>query len=141
MTSKLRVKTFAKEYVENGLNATKVIKKFRPALTIRSQQQTAHRLLNSVEFQKSVKEVIEETPGLQKDKVLLKLSKNIHQEKHIPSSNTAIDIYMKLEGDYAPDKKQVTSLTINLNDAEQVRKRIKDLKAELEETSGANPGA
>src|SRR3990167_4516113 len=83
-----------------------------------------------------LKEALEqamEEQGITDDLLLKEHKKVIIQSKHLPSKNTAIDMAYKLKGSYAPDKKQVSNLNININDSEQVLKRLRDLKDELKE--------
>jgi hypothetical protein len=133
MTSKTRVKTIAEEYLKNGLNGKRAVMKFRPDIQENSAEVIASRLLNNDMFKESIQEVINENPKLRKSKVLSKLASNIYQEKHLPSSNSAMDMYFKLQGDYAAEKKEIKSLNINYNDKQQVIKRLKDLEEELNE--------
>src|SRR3990167_7715086 len=90
-----------------------------------------------------LKEALEqamEEQGITDDLLLKEHKKVIIQSKHLPSKNTAIDMAYKLKGSYAPDKKQVSNLNININDSEQVLKRLKDLRDELKEATGDTQG-
>ena len=140
MISKVKTRILAQEYLSNGLNATKAVKKYKPNLSNKVAGITASRMLDNDRFKNSLQEVMEEQ-GITDDLLLKEHKKVIIQSKHLPSKNTAIDMAYKLKGSYAPDKKQVSNLNININDSEQVLKRLKDLRDELKEATGDTPGA
>lgn len=135
MISKVSAKILAKEYLSNGLNATKTIKKFKPKYNNGTAKVAGSRMLSSDNFRKGITEVMEEQ-GITDDYLLKEHNKVIKQDKHLPSKNTAIDMAYKLRGDYAPEKREIKSLNINYNDTEQVKKRLKDLEDELKEVRG-----
>ena len=128
MLSKTKAKILAKEYINNDFNATETIKKIEPNIKNKTAGVKASRMLESVVFQKSLAEVMEEQ-GINNEIILREHKKVLVQDKHLPSKNTAIDMFYKLQGSYAPEKK--LTLNINTNDPEAINKRIADIKEEL----------
>ncbi|OGG39123.1 hypothetical protein A3I34_02825 [Candidatus Jorgensenbacteria bacterium RIFCSPLOWO2_02_FULL_45_12] len=66
--------------------------------------------------------------GLNEKEIAKIHKRNIEQSENISASNTALDIYFKLTGAYAPEKK--TNLNIN-SDFEDPNNRVKELLIEL----------
>lgn len=135
MISKVKAKILAKGYIDNNFNATKTIKSFEPNINNKVAQLKGHRMINSEVFKKSLKEIMTEK-GLTDELITEIHERNLKQSKSIPASNEAINIYHKLEGNYAPERKISTNLNVNINDSQAVAKRIEDLKQELELLDG-----
>ena len=126
MRSTTKTKVQVQEYLKNGLNGKKVIMKLEPEIKEATAEVKASRMLNSVKFKEELFKVMEEK-GLKDEKVLTKHKKNIFQNKHLPSSNTAIDMYYKLKGSYAPEKKQSTNLNLDIT-LKELGEQLKELK-------------
>lgn len=118
----------AKEYIKQGYNASATIKKLEPHLKPATAKLKAHRMITSEIFKKSLAEVMEEK-GLTDEVVSQIHERNLKQSKSLPASNEAINIYHKLKGNFAPEKK--LTLNINVNDPKAVESRIAELEQEL----------
>lgn len=130
MISKLKSKVYAKEYVNQGFNASKTIKTLEPHRSNDYAKVKGTRMIASVNFKKSLEEVMTEK-GLTDDKVSQIHQRNLTQERSLPASNEAINIYHKIKGNYAPEKKAV--LNINIQDPQAIQKRIEDIEEELKQ--------
>ena len=128
MLSKVKAKILAKEYINTGFNATKTIENLEPNKTKEVARNKGSRMLSSATFNKSLEEVLEEQ-GINDELVEIEHKKIIVQDKHLPSKNTAIDMYHKIKGNYAPEKKAI--LNINIQDPQAIKKRIADIEEEI----------
>ena len=129
----LKNKILAQAYIKNGMNASKTIRQFKPHLTKRSSQTRAVELLHNEGFKKAVLDELNEA-GLTEAKAAKLHTRNAVQEKNLPASNTALDMYYKIKGEYAPEKK----VNINLNlTGEELKQRKKELLEELTEVDNA----
>ena len=132
-------KAFIKEAVKT-LNPTEAIVRSYDVKNRVVAKSMASENLAKPYLKEALEQAMEEQ-GITDDLLLKEHKKVIIQSKHLPSKNTAIDMAYKLKGSYAPDKKQVSNLNININDSEQVLKRLRDLKDELKEATGDTPRA
>ena len=134
----LKQKIFVKETVRT-LNPTEAARIAYNAKKDQTSRVIASENLAKPYLREAIEERLEEA-GITDDLLFSEHKKVIIQSKHLPSKNGAIDMAYKLKGSYAPDKKQVSNLNININDTEQVLKRLKDLKDELKEAAGDTAG-
>lgn len=82
----------------------------------------ASKNMTNVDIQREFREVLaQEIP---KDKRGMLLKRNAEQSKNIPASNQAIDMMIKVEGDYQPEK-HITA-NVNLTPA-NIDKKLEDL--------------
>lgn len=133
MISKVKSKILAQEYIKNNFNATATIEKLEPYKTKDVAKVKGSRMLSSVYFKESLDEIMAKK-GLNDELITNIHERNLKQNKSIPASNEAINIYHKLKGNYAPEKKAV--LNINISDPQSVQKRISDLQTELKQLDG-----
>jgi len=132
MINKARAKILSKEFIKQNFNATATIKKLEPKIKPKTAEVKASRMIRSVEFNKSLEETMEEL-GLN-DKLVERIHKrNLKQSKSLPASNEALNIYHKIKGNYAPEKKLTANLNIDVRDKEALNKRIKVLREELKQ--------
>ena len=129
----LKTKAWAKEYVANGFNGTKTALKFagKKEMKLRTAEAIASQNLSKLMYIKPIIQEMEEIK-LNDIEVSKKLKRNLKQKANISASNNAIDIYHKLKGNYAPERKE--SLNLNLT-GEDLDKRIREKIDELRELS------
>ena len=127
-TLERRTKAFAEEYVSNGYNGTEAYLKVYPRVKDRSVANVnSSRKLSKASTQSVLTEVMEER-GITKDFISDTLKRNIKQSENYSASNQAVDIYAKLTGEYAPEKRQTLSVSLK---GEDLDKAIKTLTEEL----------
>ena len=115
------------------MNATKTIIQEKPHITYKSATVLATRMLANKGFQKAIVEVLEDA-GLTQEKVAEVHRRNAIQEENLTASNTAIDMYYKIKGDFAPQQKE----TINLNlTGDELKEYKENLLKELKELANA----
>ena len=90
----LRKKKFIKEYVKTGNGTQSVIK---AGYSPNGAHVTANRLLSNATVRAEVVEAFEKQ-GLSMDEVMETHARNIKQDKHLPTSQRAIDSYYELTG-------------------------------------------
>jgi len=132
--TEIKAKRFARALIEEGYNASAAVRRIEPKYrdtTNKKAQQVvgvkATRLLKDDRVQRSLKEVLEES-GLDKEEISKLLKRNAQQDKNIPASNQAIDIAVKIDGSYAPEK----SVKVNLDLTGNIDESINLLTSELE---------
>jgi len=76
------------------------------------------------DIQQGLREVLSKDIDVNKRSMLL--NRNASQKNNLSASNQALDMLIKISGDYSPEKK----LNINVN-ADNIDKRIKELQDEL----------
>lgn len=128
----VKAKARAKEYIRQEYNATKTIESLEPSKSHNVAKQTGHRMLANVAFKNALQEEMEKQ-GINDEFITKTLKRNINQLKNIPASNQAIDIHNKIQGVYAPERKETINLNINIKDPNAVNSRINDIKQELQE--------
>ena len=124
----LKAKQFASRYIANKMNGTKT------ALELyNTKDKTVANAISTENLQKPLfKKAIEdemEKKGLNDEKVSKILDRNLSQGKHLPSSNSAIDMYFKLKGSYAPEKK--ASVNINITNPKAFKEELSSLLDEI----------
>lgn len=129
----IKTKAFAKEFVDNGMNGKQAILTIQPQLTDNSATNSASRLLSRDDVKLAVAEELE-ARKLNLGHIIKKHKRNVDQNDNFAASNTAIDMFYRLIGAYAPEKKQTTSLNVNIDDHDvhkvlaQLGGQIKQLK-------------
>ena len=120
--TKGREEAFARAYVENGFNGSNAAQQ---ALKVSDgyKRKAAHEMIQKPSVQRKITEVMEEM-GLTHDLVTKVTRRNMEQSKNYAASNSAVDIYHRIHGNYAPEKK--TNLNLNLT-LEQAELELKDL--------------
>lgn len=136
MLSKTKAKMLAKEYIKQNFNAAATIREIEPHLNKGVARNKGARMLSNAIFNKSLQETMAEI-GLNDSIVEKTHKRNLKQNKNLPASNEAINIYHKIKGNYAPEKK--LSLNINIQDPQAVNKRIQDLEEELKQLNEPRP--
>ena len=130
---KTRARIFAETYVEEGFNGSAAIRKLNPKIKDKNYITVkASRTLASAKTQQSLREVLTER-GFDDDSVRKLLHRNASQNKNLPASNTALDMVLKVRGDYAPEKRM--NVNMNIKSETDADELISRLKAELDELS------
>ena len=118
MLAEVKARRFAKEYINNGMNAKAALRTIEPKyrdMSDKGKQRVAEvkasRLLSNDKVKKSLAELMDES-GLTDDKIKKILDRNASQTKNIPASNQAVDIALKVKGSYAPEKKAVLNVSL-----------------------------
>ena len=134
----LKTKAWAKEYIKNNFNGTETALKM--ASKNKSMNRETAKVIASENLTKPIyqKAIIEEMDKINLNNNLInKITKrNIKQKKSISASNQAIDIYHKVKGNYAPERKE--SINISLKGADldaRIKLKIAELKALQEQSS------
>ena|SRR3990167_1463542 len=130
--TKISGKRFAREYIKRGFNGTKTIQALEPDIKPDTANVKASRLLRNDSTQRALAEILRED-GFTDGDIRRLLKRNAGQKKNISASNQALDLAMKVRGDYAP----VKSLSISLT-PEQIDGRIDELLTELKQLKAGN---
>lgn len=125
--TKIKNTVLAKAYIKNGMNGAKTIREFKPHLTPQSSKVRASEMLHNKGFQVALKEEME-NKGITSERISNLIKRNMDQENNLPASNNAIDMAIKIRGDYAAEKK--INLNINISDKE-LDKAIEDKYKEI----------
>ena len=128
----LKAKVYAKRLIENKFNGTQTATELYNAKTRHTAKSIASENLTKPVFQKAIIQELEKR-GVNKEFVSGIHKRNIQQDKNLPASNTGLDMYYKLEGDYAPEKRQELGLNINLNNPIEIDNAIKHIQQEIRE--------
>ena len=118
-----KAEAFATRYIENNMNGSKTVKELYNPSTDGMARKIASETIAKPIFQTKIQEAME-AAGLNNDFISKVTKRNAVQEKNYAASNTAIDIYHRIQGNYAPEKK--TNLNLNLT-VEQAEQELKDL--------------
>ena len=132
MISKTAAKQFAREYVNEGFIGRRAAHKINPELTDGSARQKAIHLLKSPVVQLALKELLQDN-GLSNEDIRKLLARNASQAKSISASNQALDIAIRVKGEYSPDRKETFNLNIDVDNPSELLDKIKALKEELSE--------
>ena len=100
----LKAKLFAQKYIDNKFNGTKTALELYNTTDKNTAHAIASENLHKPTFTKAIVERMREL-GMDEDTITSIHKRNLIQQKNIPASNTALDMYYKLKGEYAPDKK------------------------------------
>ena len=133
MVSKMELKTkaWAKEYIKQGFNGTETALKFAKKGKLMKRETAkviAHENLTKPHYQKAIIEKMEEI-NLNDDLINKITKRNIKQKSSTSASNQAMDMYHKVKGNYAPERKETITLNLTgkaLNEAIQLK--IDELK-------------
>jgi len=127
LKSERKQRMFAHEYVKNGLNGAAAVRAIgSKAVALSTQSVMAGEYLNKPYVQRTVHELLKEKLG--EDGIANIHKRNLKQSRNISASNTALDMYYKLEGSYSPDK----SITVQVKySKEQVEEQLKLLQDQL----------
>jgi hypothetical protein len=135
MVSEVKARQFAQAFVKNNMNASAAVREIEPQyrdMGDKKKQKVvgvkATRLLDNDRVKKSLKEVLEES-GLNKEEISKLLKRNAQQDKNIPASNQAIDIAVKIDGSYAPEKSVKLNLSLEGNIDETINLLTNELNA------------
>lgn len=128
----LKARAFAKDYVATNFNGTEAAARNYNVKNRKVAGVIAVENLAKPSFQKSILEVLEEE-GIDRKDVGRQHKIVLRQNKNYPAKNTAIDMYYKLSGDYAPEKK--ANFNLNLTN-EQLNARLNELDTEIKRIKG-----
>ena len=92
----------------------------------------AHRLGKSAEVERALKEELKDK-GLNNEDVAQILSRNANQNKSISASNQALDIAIKVRGEYAPEKQAILQVFGDITTPAQEQDALRTLIKELTE--------
>ena len=115
------------------MNMSAVVRENKPHISKGAVKVAASRILNNENFKKTLIEELE-IKGLNDEKVAEIHRRNLTQEENLTASNTAIDMYNKVKGNYAPQRSE--SITLNLT-GKELQEHKKNLLEELKEVSNA----
>ena len=127
----LKTKAWAKEYIANNFNGTATALKMaskNKLMNRRTAQAIASENLSKPIYQKEIIKELEEQGFNKKERARL-LKRNAKQKRSYSASNQAIDIATKIEGDYAPQRRE--TLNINLTGKEldaRIQEKLQELK-------------
>lgn len=132
----LKAKAFAKSYIRNKFNGTAAVKELYNPNNDHTARSIAAENLTKPIFQKAIIETMEEM-GFNDEMVSKIHKRNLQQNKNLPASNSAADMYYKIKGHYAPEKK--ITLNFKYKDIQQVRERTAQLLNELQQLRAGTP--
>jgi len=125
----LKTKAWAKEYIANNFNGTETALKFgKKGMTRRTAEAIASENLSKAIYQKPI---IREMDNIKLDDTLINriTKRNIKQKGSLSASNTAIDIYHKVKGTYAPIKRETVNVNLKGADLDKrIDEKIEELK-------------
>ena len=124
---KLKQNSFAPAYVKNGFNGSKTAKEVWGIKNDATARKEACKILSKPDTQRQIAEVMKEQ-GLDSAFITKVTKRNIKQSKNYAASNSAIDMWHRLEGNYAPEK----HANMNINIPVDIDGAVKDLLQELE---------
>ena len=130
LASNVKYKQHAKEYVKNGFNATKMVKAVNPKVKGGYANIKGYRMIRNDNFNSALVEVMAEK-GLDNDFTTKILKRNIDQQENIAGSNSGLDMFYKVTGAYAPEKKQNLNINVDLTDEGAVKQRLHEISKEL----------
>ena len=122
-------KKYAQTLVKNGFNGSKTVKQLMNPATDGHARSMANQKMKERGVQKALEEVLNET-GLDSDRISELMARNAEQTKNLSASNTAIDMTLKVRGDYAPTKSMSISTSLT---PEERKQAIKDLQQDFKE--------
>ena len=123
----LKTEAYAKEYVSNGFNGTKTVLKFgKKGLKYKTATVIATQNLAKLSYIKPIIKEMEDI-HLNDTEVSKKLKRNLKQKANISASNNAIEIYHKLKGNFAPERKETINIKLT---GEELNKAIEAKIAE-----------
>ena len=126
----LKTKAWAQEYVKNNFNGTETALKFgKKGMKREVAKVIASENLTKPHYQRAIIEEMERVK-LDDDLINRITKRNIKQKQSISASNQAMDMYHKIKGNYAPEKK--ITATINLT-GKALDEAIQDKLQELRE--------
>ena len=135
--TKIKAKSFVKDYLESGLNASEAARrnfKSKPEIA----PQIGYQYLIKPHTQSVLAEVLDQQDGLNDDVIKSLLKRNAKQNKNLPASNSALDMAIKVKGGYAPEKR--ASFNLNLTD-KQLDDRLNELAEEIKRLKQADSPA
>jgi len=124
----LKAKRFAPKYLMNNMNGTKTVMELQPTMKHSVAKNRASEIVANPTYQKEIIRELEETGFDKKERARL-LKRNAKQKRSYSASNQAIDIATKIEGDYAPQRRE--TLNINLTGKEldaRIQEKLQELK-------------
>ncbi|HDY66824.1 hypothetical protein LCGC14_2336370 [marine sediment metagenome] len=135
MLTKERANQAAEVYIDEGFKATATLRRIEPGVKEKSkgyQYLKAHRLIHSDRVQERLRDLLEDR-GLNNEDITRLLKRNAKQSKNLPASNQALDMAIKIKGEYAPSKS--VRLTVDYTD-QQLDEAIGEKLKELKELNG-----
>ena len=112
---------FPREYVRNGLNATKAYKALKQSTTILTARVEGSKMLAKPSVQRSISELLDGA-GLDLDQVTAIHKRNMTQSKQLSVSQTAVQDAYKLHqvaGFNKSDDKGVTNIAIVIDKSKE----------------------
>lgn len=135
----LKAKEYAKRYIANNFNGTATVKELYNVKKTKTATSIATENLSKPVFQKAIEEALTEV-GLTDEEVSKIQQRNLKQNKSYSASNSAIDIYHRLKGNYKPETTETRSVNLNidLTNETQVNEAINSLIAEIKALTAEN---
>ena len=96
--------------------------------------QIATENLNKPQLKERLLQVMAEK-GIDNSFLLTKHKENVSQNKNLPARNTALDMFYRILGSYAPEETRNFNLNLNLDDPRVVEDRVNQLQDELRQLS------
>ena len=124
----IKQERFVKKTVET-LNPAEAARQVYDVATTETARAIASQNLTKLNIREALLREFEKK-DLNNDLVSDKHKENIVQGKNLPARNTALDMFYKITGAYAPEERRETRLNININDLEAVEARIGQLNDE-----------
>lgn len=124
-----KAKRFGERYVANNFNGTKTALELYDTKNPDVGATIASENLRKPQIREAIIDALNDI-GVDNDLISKIHKRNLTQEAHLPSSNQALDMYYKIGGTYAPEKKLTGSFTIP-NNTKELEAKIAELINEL----------
>lgn len=133
----LKAKTFAKSYAKHKLNGTEAaMEVYNPANRNVANNIASDNLRKPIFLTAIIEEL--EKQGLNDEHISEVHKRNIDQSKNYAASNTGIEIYHKLKGNFAPERTEQIKLNINVDNPEDIQHAINQLLQEIKQLNEPN---
>lgn len=130
--SKLRAKAFATSYVQEGFVGTKAFQRVSPTASRAYAASKASRYLQHPVIQRALRDVMQDE-GFSSEFITKILHRNASQRKNISASNQAVDIALRVRGEYAPERSEIASINIDISTPEAISAILKDVQEQLKQ--------
>lgn len=130
---KLKAKVYAKTYIKNKFNGTKTALELYDTTDRNVAHAIASENLHKPVFRNAIVEEMEKQ-GIDDEFINRIIKRNTEQDKNYSASNQAIDIALKVQGKYAPERKETKTISLNINtsDPKEVEQALTTLLKEIE---------
>ena len=128
---KIKDKAFAQAYLDNGFNGTKAAMEVFTPKDAKSAGVIGSQRLGSISVREALLEVMAEK-RLDLKHIVDKWKRNVNQSDNYAASNTGIDMFLRVLGAYATEKKSVATFNFDIKD-QDISKTLNTLGSQIQE--------